>query len=106
MLTPFQEEIAVTISAITDKKGFALAGGAALISLGLVDRRTRDLDFFTSNAAAVNQTCPSVEAALRSKGGGMEVVRRIDAPGFVRLEVTRGDDFARSIWEMTPDSCR
>ena len=46
MLTAFQEEVARLLSALPEASGFALAGGAALILRGDVDRATEDLDFF------------------------------------------------------------
>jgi hypothetical protein len=90
VLTDLQRRIAIAVSEVAEGEGFALAGGAALIFQGLVDRRTRDLDFFTVDTAAVNRVGPEVEIALRSKG--MDVVRRVDAPGFVRLEVSEGGE--------------
>jgi len=90
VLTAFQETIMSVVSQVTEPKGFALAGGGALILKGLVDRHTRDLDFFTRDADSVNQICPAVEAALRA--AGMSVERRVDAPGFIRLEVSRDHD--------------
>ena len=60
--------------------------GAALIVYGLVDRSTRDLDYFATGSDAVAGLVPALEAALRRDG--LQVVRRRDAPGFVRLEVT------------------
>lgn len=90
MLTDLQQRIALAVSEVVRGERFALAGGAALISQGLVDRRTRDLDFFTVDATSVNKVAPEVESALRSKG--MNVIRRVDAPGFVRLEVSEGSE--------------
>lgn len=90
MLTDLQLRIALAVSEVVKGEGFALAGGAALIYQGLVDRRTRDLDFFGVDATSVNKVAPEVESALRSKG--MNVIRRVDAPGFVRLEVSEGSE--------------
>ena len=90
VLTDLQQRIALAVSEVVKGEGFALAGGAALISQGLVDRRTRDLDFFTVDATSVNRVAPEVESALQSKG--MNVIRRVDAPGFVRLEVSEGSE--------------
>ena len=90
MLTDLQRRIALTVSQVVQGEGFALAGGAALIFQGVVDRRTRDLDFFTVDATAVNRVCPEVEAALRSMG--MSVTKRVDAPGFIRLEVSEANE--------------
>jgi predicted nucleotidyltransferase component of viral defense system len=90
VLTEFQKKILATVSKVAEAEGFALAGGAALILQGLVDRHTRDLDFFAREPDAVNRTCPAIESALRNDG--MLVERRIDAIGFIRLEVTRGNE--------------
>ncbi len=90
MLTDLQRRIALAVSQVVQGEGFALAGGAALIFQGVVDRRTRDLDFFAVDATAVNRVGPEVETALRSKG--MTVITRVDAPGFMRLEVSEGDE--------------
>ena len=87
MLTEFQRSALKTVSAASENRGFALAGGAALILQGLVDRQTRDLDFFARESSAVNETCPIIEAALRSDG--IDVSRVVDAPGFIRLEISQ-----------------
>jgi len=90
VLTDLQRRIALAVSHVVEGEGFALAGGAALIFQGVVDRRTRDLDFFAVDATAVNRVGPEVEAALRSQG--MTVIKHVDAPGFIRLEVSEGDE--------------
>jgi hypothetical protein len=79
MLTEFQKAVLLTVSRVTASEGFALAGGAALVIQGLVDRQTRDLDFFGRDASSVNQVSPAVEAALDEEG--MRVERLVDAPG-------------------------
>jgi hypothetical protein len=90
VLSTFQLQIASTVSQATELDGFVLAGGAALIVLGVVERFTRDLDYFTTAAEAVNRAAPGVEVALKQRG--FAVVRLADAAGFVRLEVRRDDD--------------
>ena len=79
----------MAISEVADVEGFALAGGAALIALGVVERITRDLDYFTTSAPAVNHMNPIVESSLRSRGFAVTRIR--EAAGFVRLDVRRGD---------------
>lgn len=69
---------------------FALAGGAALVVRGDVDRRTRDLDFFGPSALAVDELLPAEEQALLSDG--LQVERIIDHPGFARLLVSDATD--------------
>ena len=46
MLTALQQRIAELFFAMDESAGFALAGGAALIVRGEIDRETHDLDFF------------------------------------------------------------
>lgn len=88
MLSDLQTTIVELVSDVAGAEGFALAGGAAMILLGLVERGTRDLDFFGREPEAVNRVAPAVESMLRS--AGLNVDRRVDQPGFVRLEVSRG----------------
>jgi hypothetical protein len=70
VLTEMQLQIAATVSQVAEVDGFVLAGGAALIVLGLVERATRDLDYFTTVAEAVNRAAPRIEIALSSEGSG------------------------------------
>lgn len=86
MLTALQRRVARRMAGLLEAESFALAGGAALIMHGLVQRATRDLDFFATASDAVRGVVPILEEALRSDG--LVVVRRRDFPGFVRLEVT------------------
>jgi hypothetical protein len=92
MLSPFQERVAEIIADLDEAKEFALAGGAALISRGDVDRQTRDLDFFGPTSASVDKLVPAVERVLRDAG---MVVRGIQVnPGFARLVVEEHGDEA------------
>lgn len=90
MLTPLQEQVAEIIAGLEEAKEFALAGGAALIARGDVQRETRDLDFFGLTADAVDRLVPAVDRALRDAG---LAVRHIQVnPGFARLVVESADD--------------
>jgi hypothetical protein len=85
MLSPLQEQVATIIVGLDEAEGFALAGGAALIIRGEVDRATRDLDFFGLTSTAVDRLVPAVDGALRAAG---LVVRQLqNTPGFARLIV-------------------
>lgn len=90
MLTDLQVEIAQAVLEVARANGFALAGGGALILHGVIDRGTRDLDFFTTEADAIADTAARVQDRLAATG--FEVVRRIDAESFVRMEVRRDDE--------------
>jgi hypothetical protein len=90
LLSPLQEQVAEIVSRLEEAEEFALAGGAALIARGDVDRQTRDLDFFGLTGEAVDRLVPAAERALRA--AGLEVERIQVNPGFARLIVARGDD--------------
>jgi hypothetical protein len=45
-LNPLQERIALAAAILAEREGFALVGGAALIVLDVIERRTEGLDFF------------------------------------------------------------
>jgi hypothetical protein len=85
VLTSLQLHVAEVVASAAGQSEFALAGGAALNARGEVARATRDLDFFSPNPSEVSLIVPPVEQALRAEG--IEVVRVVDHPTFVRLEV-------------------
>ena len=90
MLSPLQRRIATIVAGLPEAEDFALAGGAALIVHGAIDRTTRDLDFFGLEPQAVDLLAPVAERALRAEG--LTVERVLDNPGFVRLLVSAEDD--------------
>lgn len=47
-LTGLQRQVALALFGVPEAAGFALAGGSAIVSLGLVDRQTRDIDAFVA----------------------------------------------------------
>jgi len=89
-LSDIQLEVARLVAGLPETAGFALAGGAALIVRGDVDRRTRDLDFFGLDAESVDRLDSAAEGALRI--AGFQVERILQHSGFTRLMVTRADD--------------
>lgn len=90
MLSPLQRQVAEIIAGLDAAEGFGLAGGAALIVRGDIDRRTQDLDFFGLEQADVQRLLPAVETALEV--ADLQVRRVREGIGFVRLAVTRGDE--------------
>ena len=58
MLNELQRRVAGLMSGLPAADDFALAGGAALIVYGLVDRSTRDLDYFATGSDAVAGLVP------------------------------------------------
>ena len=90
MLSPLQEQVAGIVAGLEEAECFALAGGAALIARGDVQRQTRDLDFFGLTGDAVDRLLPAAERALRDAG---LVVERVQVnAGFARLIVAGSDD--------------
>jgi hypothetical protein len=85
VLSALQEQIAQVVAALPEADGFALAGGAALVLRGEVDRDTRDLDFFATEATAVSRLLPAAEAALTA--AGLTVERDRVSEGFARIVV-------------------
>ena len=85
-----QEQVASIVAGLAEAEGFALAGGAALIARGDVQRETRDLDFFGLTPDAVDRLVPAVDRALRE--AGLRVLHIQENPGFARLIVEGGDD--------------
>ena len=107
LLTPLQEQIAQIIGVALEGSDFALAGGAAIISQGIVDRRTRDLDFFGSSGPVLTERLQSVIDSLVREGFQVEIDQqnerfvRLDVRGLGRkLRLTSG--FSRLIKALTP----
>jgi hypothetical protein len=90
MLSPLQRRVLETVRDLPQAKGFALAGGGALILAGAVARATDDLDFFAQTPSEVAGLVPALEAALERAGFSVERVHH--ATGFVRLQVSGDGD--------------
>ncbi|MGQ0847529.1 MAG: nucleotidyl transferase AbiEii/AbiGii toxin family protein [Actinomycetota bacterium] len=86
MLSPLQKRLWRLVGGLPDAESVALAGGAALIVRGIVERPTRDLDFFATSPEEVNRLLPALEASLRESG--LKVQRVQIADGFARLLVS------------------
>ena len=85
MLTPLQAEVRRIIGRLGKDQDFALAGGAALIVYGIVDRPTRDLDFFAPSGVVVDSFVEQVEQHLRSLSFRTE--RLTEYPQLVRMRI-------------------
>ena len=86
MLSPLQERLRRLVAQLPDTDTVALAGGAALIVRGIVDRPTRDLDFFATSPEEVDRLLPQLEVLLTNDG--LEVRRIQVADVFARLLVS------------------
>ena len=100
MLSPLQRQVAEIVAGLEEAEGFALAGGAALIARGEVQRQTRDLDFFGLSGEAVDRLVPAAERALRA--AGLTISRVQENPGFARLMVESRD--ARTELDLAADA--
>lgn len=89
MLSPLQRRVARIVTSLPEAEGFALAGGAALVIAEVVDRQTRDLDFFGATAERVDQLVPVLERALRADGLDVSL-KRVNS-GFAHYTVTNND---------------
>ncbi len=87
-LTPLQREVLAAFFA--RERGFRLTGGAALIGYHLHHRATGDLDLFTADGAVFERSRLIVADLAESIGGTVSV--KVDAPGFRRALLARGDD--------------
>lgn len=86
-LTEFQIDVARLFFALPEVDGYLLAGGGALIAHGLIDRQTRDLDFFGSlESTQVNEVVEAFASAAREFGWECEIIQTNEQ--FARLRVS------------------
>lgn len=90
-LTALQREAARVLFGLPESAGFALAGGSALVALGVIDRPTRDLDAFVAaqHGDPPGDVSPLVfacESALVGHGWVVNVIRHHAT--FARLVAT------------------
>lgn len=81
------------VSSTSGTSGLALAGGAALIVQGFVDRTTRDLDYFAMSPRTVEQATRAIEETMGCHG--LVVTRVLVNRGFARLLITYGTEECR-----------
>lgn len=89
-LTELQHDLALVLFRLPEATGYAMAGGAALIALGIVDRQTRDLDAFASARPTdppgdVGPLTTALRHALMEVGWTVDIVRQQTT--FTRLVV-------------------
>lgn len=91
-LTPEQHLVARLLFGLPEAAGYALAGGTAIVALGLVDRYTRDIDAFVpaTPGASAGDVTEVVEALiLRLGAAGWEVTVIRQHATFCRLLADR-----------------
>lgn len=91
-LTGLQERVAALVAGLAESERFVLAGGAAMAAHGVLDRTTRDLDYFAGpdDAAAVARLAEAFERAATEQG--LAVQRERSGPAFMRLSVSDGHE--------------
>ena len=99
-LTDLQVEVLRMFFSLPESDGFMLAGGAGLVAVGLSERRTEDLDLFTSGVS-VELAADALEAASLRRS--WQVIRIHDSPTFRRLVVTTHGD-AEVLIDLARDS--
>lgn len=90
-----QLEAARLLFGLEEARGFALAGGSALLALGAIDRPTRDIDaFIAAKAENPPGDVGPLVAALRDRllADGWAVTIDRELVTFARLVVTRNGD--------------
>jgi hypothetical protein len=89
VLIPLQQRLLDIVSRLPEADGFALAGGAALIMRGAVDRNTNDLDLFIGHADVGADTIAAMVAAVERAFGeaGIGWRREVGSVTFARLTV-------------------
>ncbi len=93
-LDPQQHSIGRLLFSLSAAEGFALAGGSALLALGVIRRPTRDVDAFVgaepgAHPGDVRPLAHALEEALTALGWTVAVVRSHET--FTRM-VAEGDD--------------
>lgn len=110
MLSGFQRQLLELVAGLSEADRFALAGGAALILRGTVERGTNDLDFFIGHRdmppGAILRVVEATEAALDA--AGLAWTRDAVSETFARLTVAGPDeecriDFATDVRIRDPD---
>ena len=93
MLTDLQRRVRDIVARLPEGGAVALAGGAALIVTGVVQRGTEDLDFFAAHPEPVGPVLEALETALAA--AGLRVVRLQASETHARLLVESDTDTTR-----------
>lgn len=104
-LDPLQERIIRAAQALPESRTLALAGGCAVITQGLVDRITRDVDLFTElDADEAVRVCAALRTALATDGLRIEPAHRPPHTNrFVAVDPASG---IGTVVEVFPDGGR
>lgn len=103
-LTGFQQAVAQLFFQLSESRGFAVAGGAALIASGLISRPTNDIDLFAVERQTVGipAAAASFEAAAHAQTWNTR--RLVDQREFIRLLVTESTGTENVVVDLGRDS--
>lgn len=90
MLSDIQKTVRRIVAQLPEAADFALAGGAALIISGVVDRLTKDLDFFTPYPNPVGPLAQAAQAALEAASLDVTTIRSGDT--YAQMRISSGSD--------------
>lgn len=85
-MDPLHERVAKVGLAATERFGFALAGGYAVQAHGFLNRRSEDVDLFTSARGGFDSAVRAALTAYRNAGMKADITH--ENPGFARLLIT------------------
>lgn len=87
-MDPFHQRLARVALDAAARYGFCLAGGYAVQAHGFVDRVSKDVDLFTTMAAAAAFPAAQAAVVVALRDDGLEVTVAREGPSFARLAVT------------------
>lgn len=87
-MDPFHQRLARVALEAAARYGFCLAGGYAVQAHGFVDRVSKDVDLFTTMAAASEFSAAQAAVVAALRADGLEVTLQREGPSFARLAVT------------------
>lgn len=99
-LTDAQRAVLRLYFNLPESRGFVIAGGAALVAVGLSERPTQDLDLFAPHSS-IPKAGAALERAVLSAGWSVERVH--EAETFLRLIIRLGAD-EQTMVDLAQDS--
>jgi Nucleotidyl transferase AbiEii toxin, Type IV TA system len=87
-MDPFHQRLAQVALEAAAQYGFCLAGGYAVQAHGFVDRVSKDVDLFTTMAAASDFSAAQAAVAAALRADGLDVTVEREGHWFARLAVT------------------
>lgn len=86
-MDPFHQRLTRVALGAAARYGFCLAGGYAVQAHGFVDRASKDVDLFTTMAAAADFPAAQAAVVVALRDDGLEVTMEREGPSFARLAV-------------------